>query len=281
MYVSSSIGNISQIPARSHSSLQNLNNNDHPWYNSNPQISALASFTQGLDASKTATPAVGNVYWATDSLKLYICYVTNVWQQVETVQTGSGASRGAIVYKNATRYASLPAGTAGQVLSSGGAAADPSWITLATSTILIGSGAGAYATAPASLTDVDATNLKATISGLSVGTKLLIRVFVQYQNSSNTGTALLQVQDVTNSVAALTIAGGNGPSTLTQFYQEGTYVAPSTSIQFSLQWQKSGNGVSSIMNSNTNFASNGFQIAGAAASVQNPASVVVWIQTIV
>jgi len=36
----------------------------------------------GADAAKTATPAVMQVYVATDTNKFYVCFTVNVWTQV-------------------------------------------------------------------------------------------------------------------------------------------------------------------------------------------------------
>jgi alpha-tubulin suppressor-like RCC1 family protein len=42
-------------------------------------LSYNGSFLRGLDAAKSATPAVGDVYLATDVGKLYVCLAVNVW----------------------------------------------------------------------------------------------------------------------------------------------------------------------------------------------------------
>jgi len=44
--------------------------------------SAIDSLKYGPDASKTATPAVGMVYIATDTTKQYTCFLVNVWTQI-------------------------------------------------------------------------------------------------------------------------------------------------------------------------------------------------------
>lgn len=40
------------------------------------------SLTSGLDANKSATPSVGDVYLATNTKKLYVCFAVNVWTNV-------------------------------------------------------------------------------------------------------------------------------------------------------------------------------------------------------
>jgi len=42
----------------------------------------LANIMVGLDAAKTATPTINQVYIATDTLKMYICFVDDSWTQV-------------------------------------------------------------------------------------------------------------------------------------------------------------------------------------------------------
>lgn len=44
--------------------------------------SAINNLAFGPDASKTATPAVGQVYIATDTSKQYTCFLVNVWTQI-------------------------------------------------------------------------------------------------------------------------------------------------------------------------------------------------------
>jgi len=44
--------------------------------------SEISAIIGGLDASKSATPAVKDVYLATDTNKLYVCYTAGVWTDV-------------------------------------------------------------------------------------------------------------------------------------------------------------------------------------------------------
>jgi len=44
--------------------------------------SPIKFLDNGADASKTATPTVGQGYVATDTNKLYICFTVNIWTQV-------------------------------------------------------------------------------------------------------------------------------------------------------------------------------------------------------
>ena len=43
---------------------------------------AVGYLVHGNDASKTATPAKGQIYVAEDTSMLYVCFVVNVWTQV-------------------------------------------------------------------------------------------------------------------------------------------------------------------------------------------------------
>jgi hypothetical protein len=49
----------------------------------------------GLDASKSATPAPGNVYVATDTSKVYICFIANTWETFNRPDHGDYAGLGA------------------------------------------------------------------------------------------------------------------------------------------------------------------------------------------
>lgn len=122
------VANLTGIPVRRHTDLQNLTNNDHPWYSAEPNRIALTVFTQGLDAAKSATPAVGNIYYATDTVKLYECFATNVWTQVSDIAIPAGAAQGDIIYFDGAKWNRLAAGTSGFVLQTQGASANPQWV---------------------------------------------------------------------------------------------------------------------------------------------------------
>jgi hypothetical protein len=209
----------------------------------------------------------------------YISDTSQVATQIFIPWIASPA-QGDIAYFNGTSWTRLPAGVVGQVLQTGGPSANPSWLTTVNSTFIIGSGAGAYTTTSTSLADVDGTNLKKTVSGLSVGTKLLIRSWFTYGNTSNTGTAGLQLTDITNSATVTTYEAANGPASASSFFNETVYVAPSTSIQFSLQWKCGTNGTSTLSNSSTAVGATLLNVAGTAAAGGAGGTVVIWIQTI-
>lgn len=72
------------------------------WFAAFQGLSVEAtSFTYGLDAAKKAVPAVSEIYWATDTKKLYVCATTGTW-------TGLDAS--VIVQGILTLYANVVGG---------------------------------------------------------------------------------------------------------------------------------------------------------------------------
>ena len=209
----------------------------------------------------------------------YISSASQIANGIVIFDPGSEA-QGDILYYNGSSWALLPPGSAGQVLQTGGASANPSWLTTTVSTFMTGSGGGAYTTTSTSLGDVDGTNLKKTISGLTAGTtKLLIRLWLNYQNTSNTGTAGCVLQDLTNAATVATIANGNGPASAENVFIEMIYVAPSSSIQFSLEWKCGTNGASAIANSSSAISGVTSSIINGTAAASAP-GVVIWIQTI-
>lgn len=96
---------------------------------------ALASYTSytevtGLTLSSTniikVTGTAAGVGAATNDI---VCKMGAVEFKPSTPSTIGSAVRGDILYRNATVWTRLPAGTAGQVLQTNGASADPSWAT--------------------------------------------------------------------------------------------------------------------------------------------------------
>jgi hypothetical protein len=152
------------------------------------------------------------------------------------------------------------------------------------STFLVGSGAGDYSTTSTTLADIDATNLKATISGLTVGSILSIRTWFKELNSSNSGALpLMQLNDLTNSATIFTYFNAYGGTGYRLYYAEALYTAPSTSLQISLQWNCGGNGLQSLINNSASIGGTflqAFNTSGdvVSASTGNFQSVVIWVQ---
>lgn len=56
---------------------------------SNTATNYGGSMAYGLDASKSATPTTGDVYYATDTSKLYVCFSSPTWKHYESLESGS------------------------------------------------------------------------------------------------------------------------------------------------------------------------------------------------
>lgn len=56
---------------------------------SNTTTNYGGSMAYGLDASKSATPTTGDVYYATDTSKLYVCFSSPTWKHYESLESGS------------------------------------------------------------------------------------------------------------------------------------------------------------------------------------------------
>lgn len=55
--------------------------NDLPDYQSRVEttLADVTSIDSGLDAAKSASPGVGDIYLATDTARLYLCYTAGTW----------------------------------------------------------------------------------------------------------------------------------------------------------------------------------------------------------
>lgn len=268
MYVTSGIANLTSIPTRLHSDLQSLTSDDHTQYDFVKGALVGSSTATGLDASKSATPAVGDSYYATDTKKFYVCYATNTWVQIMLVAPATGAAQGDLLYYDGAKWARLAAGTSGYFLKSQGTGADPTFASPPTSYGMKGSQAGAYTTSSTSLVNVDGTHLTVTISGLTVGQLIYWWGIFAYSNNSNTGgPATVELYDTANSLQVASIISGNGATTGTG-WSSGLYKVPATSVTITLRWNCGGNGSSSITNNAgadvhaTGFGTNGVSATG-------------------
>jgi hypothetical protein len=211
----------------------------------------------------------------------YISSTSQVASGLFILDPGSEA-QGDILYYNGAAWVLLAPGSAGQVLQSGGASANPSWLTTTHSTILLGTGGGQYRLNGASgLVDVDSTNLKSTLSGLTVGNYVYIRCAFQYQNGGGGGnTFIVNLTDLTNSAVIWQPVNTTSALGNTTYQFEGVYKIPSTSIQFSLQWSVSSASNQEITNSSSTFSGAILTYNGTsfAPGIVNPPYI--WIQTI-
>lgn len=56
-----------------------------------PWVQAARTVTSGLDADKPTTPAVGDMYGATDTRKVYMCFTAGTWNNISYLaNSGSG-----------------------------------------------------------------------------------------------------------------------------------------------------------------------------------------------
>lgn len=57
-----------------------------------PWVQAATSITSGLDADKPAIPAIGDMYGATDTQKLYVCFTAGTWTKVSYLANSSSGT---------------------------------------------------------------------------------------------------------------------------------------------------------------------------------------------
>lgn len=116
MQISNPIDNLNQLPTRSHSDLQNLiaPADDHTQYVPVDGSRPAKNIQSGLDANKPASPAVGDVYIATDTSTLYACYSLNNWTSfvfsnlTQTILASESISPNQVVYlASGTRTATI------------------------------------------------------------------------------------------------------------------------------------------------------------------------------
>lgn len=157
-------------------------------------------------------------------------------------------AQGDILYYNGSAWVPLSPGASGQLLQTQGSGANPQWASIPTQFLVTGSGTGTnYSTTSTSYVDMDSTNLKPTITGLTVGDYLVITAsgFGNY-GASGSGN-LVQITDVTNSVGIGTINVSDGAESFNATFY---YKIPSTTVQISYQF-KAATTTSIIDNSNT------------------------------
>lgn len=150
MRVSQIYSDITQIINRSHADLQDLTSaDDHTQYLDVAKTRPPKNILSGNTASKPGTCAVGDIYFDNQAIRLYLCQATNTWDQalpeLHKATHASGGTdgltaaqmaglmllvattQGDILIRGASTVERLAPGTSGQVLTSGGAAANPAW----------------------------------------------------------------------------------------------------------------------------------------------------------
>ena len=139
-----------------------------------------------------------------------------------------GSTQGQIMYRNASVWTPLSAGTAGQILKTGGAAANPSWasitgVTAPTGTGFVETTSGAFnaaaTTFAAAAVQVSSFNL----------TGLTIPLAASFTNA-NGGAVSFTTTDKSNRLQVALAAGSNGGTTLAVATQNATFPAGSYTI---------------------------------------------------
>ena len=125
------------------------------------------------------------------------------------------STRGSVLYRGNTAWAALAPGTAGQVLSTNGAGADPSWITA-------GGGGGGTTATIVQVGGVIANNFTLTLPGLPTLGNLLVAFAAHWNNLTGPGTGWTLVSNtnglVTDGVAiAVKVASSSDTATQIPF----------------------------------------------------------------
>jgi len=104
-----------------------LTDDDHIIYRHLSLARDSSKVSSGLDANKPASPSQGDIYWATDTKKLYYCYSDGNWTEVSLEFLPAGLQQGDLLFYDGKKIARLPAGTAGYYLKTQGGGANPVW----------------------------------------------------------------------------------------------------------------------------------------------------------
>jgi hypothetical protein len=157
----------------------------------------------------------------------------------------SSIAQGDVMFVNNTpAWTRLPAGTAGQVLTTQGAGANPTWVTTGQRFLLIGTTAGDYATSSPSFVDVDGINLTKTISALGNNQVIMLAYSFQIKDGVS-GQAFWQIVEKNSGIVLA--SGGTGSTTFVT--QQGLIQFPTvgTSSVIALQF-KQNSGVNATIN---------------------------------
>jgi hypothetical protein len=96
------------------------------------QSSGFAAMVNAHDSTINGTQVqVDDTIALTDLVLLQYILANDDWEYKslsQVLDSVLGTTQGSIIYRNSTVWTTLAPGTAGQVLSTGGAAANPSWV---------------------------------------------------------------------------------------------------------------------------------------------------------
>jgi hypothetical protein len=179
----------------------------------------------------------------------YISSLSQVAAGLFINDPGSEA-QGDILYYNGSAWVLLAPGSAGQVLKTQGASANPAWTSIGQRTLLQGTGAGNYTTTSnGAFVDVDATNLVATLTVIN-NQVLTIAYSLNFDGTGTPGTASWQLVETNSGVV---VANGSTSSTTMQTAQGLIqFACKGTSAIFRLQFKtNSGSFTATVSNSST------------------------------
>lgn len=127
MRVINPIYSIGQITVRRHDQLQELSDDDHTIYVDVAATRGAGKVRVGLAAALPGTCVAGELYYASDTKRLYIATAANTWDEYGDVLLKGSLTQGDIIYRDATRLARLAAGASGKFLKTFGAGVNPDW----------------------------------------------------------------------------------------------------------------------------------------------------------
>jgi len=121
------VSSLDQILFRPHSDLQDLFKDDHKHLLHLVKERDINKFSYGLDANKPTTPALNDVYWATDTKKYYYCYTVGTWSEINWIFTPKPIGQGEIIFYDGTKWERLASPVSSSRLTHPGGTNNPTW----------------------------------------------------------------------------------------------------------------------------------------------------------
>ena len=239
---------------------------------SNPRIDLVTADSSGTIAVVTGTENASPTAPSYPPTKIVLCEVMHVVGEtalydLENQQTGEGyisndvrpvfgsgyissssqvasglfiadpgsEAQGDLLYYNGSTWVLLAPGSAGQVLATQGAGANPHWVSIGQRTLLQGTGAGNYTTTSnGTFVDVDATNLVAALT-VSNNQILTIAYALNFEGVGTPG--LVSWQLIETNSGLVVASGGTGNTTMTTYQGYLQFACKGTSAIFRLQFK--------------------------------------------
>jgi hypothetical protein len=254
---------------------------------SNPRIDLVTADSSGTIAVVTGTESGSPTAPSYPSNKIVLCEVMHVVGEtalydLENQQSGEGyilndvrpvfggayisstsqvasglfipdpgsEAQGDILYYNGSNWVLLAPGSAGQVLKTQGAGANPVWASVGQRTLLQGTGAGNYTTTSnGTFVDVDATNLVATLA-VSNNQILTIAYSLNFEGVGTPGIVFWQLIETNSGVVVASNSTSN--TTMTTYQGLLQFACKGTSAIFRLQFKtNSGTFTATMSNSSS------------------------------